>query len=444
MPSASEIRSRATGGVLQGVTAYHWLVLVLASAGWLFDCTGQRLFVLTRQPALRDLLGAGAADGDAGFYGGLATCILILGWATGGILFGTISDRYGRVKAMVATLLAYSIFNGLSGFASSVTEFLVYRFPCGMGVGGMFGAATTLLAESVPARFRVVALGVMQALSSCGNMLGSALSMLFPPAQQQCWNGYAGWQVLSFTGLAPILLAIPMLLWLREPAAWIEAKERAKAPGDGRAVGRVGDLFADPRWRRHTILGVCLGLAGMVGLWGIAFHSPELITTALRATGHSAAEIDAARARGTLLQDLGSLVGMLTFTFLAARVSRRGAFLCAFLLCIVSVPFVFHSLKSEADMTWMLPIMGFGTLACFAGYSIYFPELFPTRLRGTGVGFCYNTVRYLTAPFPFLLGWLATLVPFRTVAVGMSAIYLVGIVALVWAPETKGKPLPED
>jgi hypothetical protein len=92
----------------------------------------------------------------------------------------------------------------------------------------------------------------------------------------------------------------------------------------------------------------------------------------------------------------------------------------------------------------MLPLMGFATLMPFAGYSIYFPEIFPTRLRGTGVGFCYNTVRYLAAPFPLLLGWLSTQMPFRTVAMFMSGIYLFGIVALIWAPETKGKPLPED
>jgi hypothetical protein len=108
------------------------------------------------------------------------------------------------------------------------------------------------------------------------------------------------------------------------------------------------------------------------------------------------------------------------------------------------VSYVFYSLKTATDVLWMLPLMGFATLSCFAGYSIYFPEIFPTRLRGTGVGFCYNTVRYLAAPFPFLLGWLSTLMPFRSVAVIMSSIYLVGIVALLWAPETKGQPLPED
>ena len=154
--------------------------------------------------------------------------------------------------------------------------------------------------------------------------------------------------------------------------------------------------------------------------------------------------IDKTRSRGTLLQDVGSLLGMFAFTFAAAYFNRRTAFLGSFVLCLCSVSYVCYSLKTETDALWMLPLMGFATLSCFAGYSIYFPEIFPTRLRGTGVGFCYNTVRYLAAPFPFLLGWLSTLMPFRTVAVIMSSIYLVGIVALVWAPETKGQPLPED
>jgi hypothetical protein len=154
--------------------------------------------------------------------------------------------------------------------------------------------------------------------------------------------------------------------------------------------------------------------------------------------------IDKTRSRGTLLQDVGSLLGMFAFTFAAAYFNRRTAFLGSFALCLCSVSFVFYSLKTATDVLWMLPLMGFATLSCFAGYSIYFPEIFPTRLRGTGVGFCYNTVRYLAAPFPFLLGWLSTLMPFRTVAVVMSSIYLVGIVALIWAPETKGQPLPED
>lgn len=558
--STASATSPSKPSILEGVTPYHWMVMILASAGWLFDCMGQRIFVLAREPALRELLGATASDGDVKLWGGWATAILLIGWGTGGILFGMMSDKYGRVKAMLATLVAYTVFSGMSGLARNGVEFLLYRFLCGTGVGGMFGAATTLLAESVPPRFRTMALGLMQTLSACGNMLASAMSMSITPGTENYWGRWSGWQVLFFVGVAPILLAIPILAILKEPEPWKKAKAEAARGGGAKKVGSIPDLVRHPRWRHNLLVGVCLGLAGMVGLWGIGFFSPELITTALRnrpiqpheitqpaeiigalrsATNPAVAylkakfppalttqlqqadspdkvktveaplvdelnrliqggslydtnafasvslkkntqklaqlvqakgdtrdtiflnrqlveqafpgaisslqiTIDKSKSRGTFVQDIGSLLGMLTFTFIAARFSRRGAFLCAFLFAFVAVSGTFYGMKTEADIYWMLPLVGFGTLSCFAGYSIYFPELFPTRLRGTGVGFCYNTVRYLTAPFPFLLGWLSTMMPFRTVAVIMTAVYLVGIVALIWAPETKGKPLPEE
>ena len=541
------------------ITFYHWTVVVLAACGWLFDCMDQRIFVLGREPAFRELLGVTASDADVKYWGGVATFALMIGWATGGILFGIMSDRCGRVKAMVTTLLCYTIFSGLSGFARSPLDFLIYRFLVGLGVGGMFGAATTLVAESVPVHFRTVALGSMQALSALGNMLASALSLVIIPGQEHFWGRFSGWQVLFLAGVFPAVLAVPMLLMLKEPEQWKRAKESVRS-GTGKSVGSMGDLFRHPRWRRSTLVGICLGVAGMVGLWGIAFFSPELITTALKDRPLKASDIvqpdslvgalsagtnpailhlkqrlspetvsslpnlnkasgspesveplvrdlnrviqgtnlydaqvfasvelkkstrnlaqlmqmkperlgtvflnrqlleqtfpgsiqplqktiDQTRSQGTMLQDAGSLLGMFSFTFVAAWLGRRKAFLASFTLCIVSVAYVFYALKTESDVYWMLPIMGFATLSVFAGYSIYFPEIFPTRLRGTGVGFCYNTVRYLAAPFPFLMGWMSTFLPFRTVAVVFCSIYLLGMAALVWAPETKDKPLPED
>jgi MFS family permease len=180
----------------------------------------------------------------------------------------------------------------------------------------------------------------------------------------------------------------------------------------------------------------------MIGLWGIGFFSPELISRAL--AGAPQTVVDHVRGWGTALQDVGSFLGMLVFTYVAARASRRLAFFGAMLLSMLVTMFVFNSLQTASDAYWMLPMMGFAQLAVFAGYSIYFPELFPTRLRGTGVGFCYNTVRYLAAPAPILLGYLATLMSFRSAAILMSTVYLLGIAALWWAPETKGQPLPED
>lgn len=443
---AAEAGNKTTGqSAFAGVTFYHWLVVIIASCGWLFDCMDQRLFILAREPALKEMLrGNEAALADIKTYIGWATTAMIIGWATGGIIFGMMSDKIGRVKTMVATLLVYSGFTGLSGTAQTWEVFITYRFLVGLGVGGMFGAATTLVAESVPSGFRSLALGSLQALSAMGNVIGSFISLGIKPGTPDFLWGHSGWRILFFVGILPAMLIVPIVFVLREPEAW----KQAKLGHARKAVGSPMELFRDARWRRNTIAGLLLGVSGMIGLWGIGFYSPELISTALK--GAPQQQVDWVRGWGTAFQDLGAFAGMMVFTFVASFLNRRIAFLGAFILCLASTIFVFTSLRSATDAYWMLPIMGFSQLAVFAGYSIYFPELFPTRLRGTGVGFCYNTVRYLAAPFPALMGYLTANVfsgaaePFRTAAVVMSLIFLVGIVALIWAPETKGKPLPED
>ena len=551
----------ASGSIFQGVTVYHWLVVIIASCGWLFDCMDQRLFTLARESALKDLLtGDPAKLGKVKEYIGLATMAMMVGWATGGIIFGIMSDKWGRVKTMAVTLIVYSGFTGLCGIAQGWLDFVFYRFLVGLGVGGMFGAATTLVAESVPGRFRTLALGSLQALSAVGNMLGAMLSLGINPGLEHFFGSFAGWRVLFFVGIVPAILVVPIMFVLKEPEPWRKAKADAASAGASKRVGSMADLFNQPRWRRNTLVGICLGLAGMVGLWGIGFFSPELISTALKeqplhakdlaqpqavllalksptnaavahikaqlspnlvkqidqgdgagtsdgltetllaelnglilkgqiysepafkdanlkkgtqnliqqlATKRSATDqmflnrqlleqtfsgaiselqktMDNVRGKGMFLQDVGALLGMFAFTFLASVFSRRLAFLLSFAMCLVVTAFVFYALKSASDAYWMLPLMGFAQLAVFAGYSIYFPEIYPTRLRGTGVGFCYNTVRYLAAPFPYMLGWLSTQMPFRTAAIVMSGIYVLGMVALFWAPETKGQPLPED
>jgi fucose permease len=436
--------------LLDGVTGYHWLVLIIAAGGWLFDCMGQRIFVLAREPAFRELLGAGATDALVKSWGGWATFTLMAGWGTGGILFGMMSDRVGRVKTMIATLLAYTIFSGLTGLARTPFEFLAYRFLGGLGIGGMFGAATTLVAESMPRNVRSLALGIMQALSAFGNITGSLLSKWIAPGQTDFYHGYSGWRFIFFAGAAPVILAVPIALLLREPEPWLAAKKKARESSDpSKHVGSVFDLFRHPVWRHHTFVGIGLGLAGMAGLWGIGFFSPELISTALK--GQPQNVVDSVRAYGTTLQDVGAFFGMMTFTFVATYIGRRIAFLGAFILCLGATIFVFNNLRVGTDAYWMLPMMGFAQLSVFGGYSIYFPELFPIRLRGTGVGFCYNTVRYLAAFFPMMLTQLYAVLlahhvnePFRKAATCLSFIFVLGMVTLIWAPETKGKPLPED
>src|SRR6266702_104317 len=229
MQTTEATPSQATPRLFEGVTGYHWLVLIIAACGWLFDCMGQRIFVLSREPAMRELLGNGASDALVKLWGGRATFVLMVGWATGGIVFGMMSDRLGRVKTMIATLLAYTIFSGLTGLARTPYEFLAYRFLGGLAIGGMFGAATTLVAESVPRRVRAPALGLMQALSAFGNISGSLLSTWIQPGKPDFFHGYAGWRFIFFAGAAPVVLAAPIALLLREPEPWLEAKRRARA-----------------------------------------------------------------------------------------------------------------------------------------------------------------------------------------------------------------------
>jgi MFS family permease len=230
-----------------------------------------------------------------------------------------------------------------------------------------------------------------------------------------------------------------------------------KRAGIGEGMGSIGELFHDRRWRYHTIIGVLLALSGVIGLWGVGFWTFELVTNTLRAQpGYTDADINRVRAWGTALQDVGAFFGIYVFSLSAARIGRRGAFAGAFVLALGATCLVFGTLKSEADVYWMLPLLGFCNLMVFGGYAIYFPELFPTRLRSTGTGFCYNVARYIAAAGPFTLGYLVGFyrnmlassptdtTAFRYATLTVASIYLLGLVVIPFAPETKGKPLPEE
>jgi hypothetical protein len=229
---------------------------------------------------------------------------------------------------------------------------------------------------------------------------------------------------------------------------------------------------------------------GQTGQWGIGYWSPELVRSAVMqrrqmeivgATSKYSKEIpsrlspselafaattrpeaanqllktwraqdDALVGRGTMFQDLGGLLGTFAVTGLAARFGRRPAFIVAYLTSLGAAALVFGGLHTPSDVYWMLPLLGFAVASIFGCFAIYFPELFPTRLRSTGVGLCYNGARYITAFGPIVLGQLTRLyttmgypVPLRPAAISLSLIFLLGVVAVRFAPETKGKPLPE-
>ncbi len=498
---------------------YHWFVLIVAALGWLFDCFDQQIFTMSRSITMRDLMPQ--ADPLTQIkYGGWATSIFILGWATGGLIFGSLGDRWGRAKTMALTIMVYAAFTGLSGLAKSWEAFAAFRFLTGAGVGGEFAVGAALVAEVMPDRARPYALGLLQALSAVGNILAAFSLGVVVTDQGLGW----GWRGLYYIGALPALISFFVLWRLREPERWVAAKAAAKLSKTDQRLGRITDLFRDPKWRRHTLVGLGLAVAGQIGLWGVGFYTPELIDSAIptiepsarprieaclnasSAEAHAAAvasldpkekrkyadllsraagavhmmdpEVALARwptpearenvhktlrkaitedqktqlkSRGGMLQQIAAFFGIYCFTAVAARWGRRRTFFASLLLAWASLILTFSTIKSPSQVWYLWPILGFFTLAPFGGYAIYFPELFPTRLRTTGTSFCYNVGRYITAFGLLILGPLSTalhgLTPlpgFRLAAMVLACSYLVGIIALFWAPETVNQPLPED
>jgi len=604
---------------------YHWFVLVVAALGWLFDTVDQQLFNFARVPALRELLapapGEVAPQAMVDQYAGLATAIFLIGWASGGLIFGVLGDRIGRAKTMLFTILIYSLCTGLSAVSVSFWDFAFYRFITGLGVGGEFAVGVALVAEVMPARARQHALSLLQALSAVGNLTAAAISVWLGHLESTGVLGefefigfrMSSWRLMFVIGTLPALLAILIRGRLREPEQWTRTvSSDAASGGQKRVAGSYAELFGDPRWRHGAIVGLILATSGVIGVWGIAFFSFDLVRSVFRKTaeqqmrdagfvemdrlliafaianpsvleesneqkrklgaivppnamistaagkrdtdlvwsailasyakrkesnlpadqlnlpltadelaGHANAEqlqkhregfdqlvgFAVATDRSTLesqlaekekafsdaftpqgqdattvgsksttlrlatwmsvrsskisgeltawagyagmLLNVGAFFGMYGFGAVSSRIGRRPAFLIAFSIAAASAILLFSMMQTKTDALWMFPLMGFCVLSPFAGYAIYFPELFPTRLRSTGTSFCYNVGRYIAATGPLTLGFLTgtvfadTAEPLRWAGVSMTAVYLLGIVILPFARETKDQPLPE-
>ncbi len=468
-----------------GLTKYHWFVLIVAALGWLFDTMDQQLFTLARRPAITELLtrnvsttanqspeqqkeAADTLKKDIDKYGGYATSIFMIGWALGGLFFGVLGDKIGRAKTMLLTILLYSLFTGLSALSWNVWSFAFFRLLTGLGVGGEFAVGVALVAEVMPDRARSHALGWLQALSAVGNMTAAIMAMVLGKLEES--GAIEGaWRVMFVLGALPALLAIVIRSRLKEPEAWQKASIAKEETGElatqEKKLGSISELFSDPRWRKNTIVGMLMAFSGVVGLWGIGFFSADLVRTIF--TRHFNAQNlspDAIKGQLTLWTGITSLVlntgaffGIYAFSKVTAIIGRRPAFAIAYTIAMIATACTFlfvGRVNGITDILWMIPIMGFCQLTLFGGFAIYFPELFPTRLRSTGTSFCYNVGRLVAAVGPTLLGLLTSEVyghfkaqdealPFRYAGVTMCLVFLLGLAMLPFAPETRGKPLPE-
>lgn len=416
----------------QGLDRYCWIVLAVAALGWLFDTMDQNLFNLVRSPSLKAL--------EASDKAGHLTAVFLIGWSVGGFIFGVLGDRLGRTRTMIITILIYAVFTGASGLVNSWQMYAVMRFMTGLGVGGEWAAGAALVAETFPSRSRPMALGLLQALSAVGNMMACVITLVLPNIEHN-------WRWAYFVGALPALLVLWIRSSVKEPEQWHEAKASAVL---GKELGSIRALFTDSTLRRHTIAATCLATAGVGTLWGIAYFSTDMIREELIRGGTDPKRLSTFYSIMFLVQQAGAFVGAYCFAIVADRVSRRGTFVLWFAMAWLSVLAFFWGIQGAGDRAFaramvLAPIMGFCTLGPFAGYTIYFPELFPTRLRATGCGFCYNAARVLAASAPFALGSLKTsLGGFAQAATVVSFVLILGFVGAAMGPETRGKPLPDD
>lgn len=441
---------------------HHWFVFLVASLAWLFDCLDQQLFILARGSAISALMPKGTDPAKLKELGGYATSIFVAGWAMGGLIFGSVGDRIGRAKTLTLTVLIYSVCTGLSAFSTGFADFAFYRFLTGLGVGGVFGLSVALVADSVPDRARPHALGLLQALSAVGNVTAGLIAVTIGYMETTSIAPGSAWRYMFMIGALPAFLCVFIQIRLKEPEKWVQAKAAGKISGV--KFGSYTALLGDVRWRGRAIVGMLMCVSAVVGLWGIGFFSPELINDVvgkiLKEQGIPPEKLAGHRTIwmgiNMILQNIGAFFGMIVFTKLAATHGRKPVFVVAYICAMLATAGVFKFLDQKSDIFWMIPIMGFFQLALFAGFAIYLPELFPVSLRSTGTSFCYNVGRFIAASGPFTLGLLtaklsegattpeAKLEAFRNACAGLSLVFLLGLVALPFAPETKGKPMPED
>jgi MFS family permease len=412
------------------VTRYQWLVLIIASVGWVFDAFEGQLFNITREDMLRDLLGAGN-QGRLKFWGDLFLAAFLLGGTLGGVAFGMIADRFGRKPAMAASICFYSIFSGLTCFATHLWHVAALRFLVALGVGGEWAVAAALVAEVFPPEARARAGGIFHATSVGGTFLGMLAGLVVG----------THWRYAYFIGVIPALLVLWVRVGIEEPQRWREA-----AQAGPRKLGSLRELFGDGAWARRAIFGLLLAAVGLGTFWGVVVAGQDLTRELLLRNGlDPAAAAWRAKFAYGFIQAIGMLAGFLCMGPLSERLGRRKTFLLMHLCAFAIVPLTCYLPHSYLQMLAILPFFGFFTGGIHAGYAIYFPELFPNYLRATGAGVCFNGGRLVAAPILIFSGQLKSLpgMDLRLAVTLLGTLFLVGAFVLIFLPETKGQPLPE-
>lgn len=441
----------------------QWAVLVAALLGWMFDGLEMGLFPLVARPALLELLPSQSADSLGAWTAGILATFL-LGAAAGGLIFGWLGDRIGRVRAMVWSVLVYAVFSGLCGFATSAWQIAALRGIAALGMGGEWSLGVALVMEVWPARWRAVLAGLIGAAANFGFLLialvGLALASIIVGVERwlldaglsASWVEYlvgrdhSGWRLLMFVGALPALLTLFIRAFVPESERWREAAQSAPPAG-------MGEIFA-PGLRSRTILAATLGAIALLGTWGSVQWLPswagKLAEVEMKAaespTPARRSLLEAARSWTQVASAGGAVLGTLVAAAISVRLNRRWTYFLLALGSLIVCGALFR-LTPRVDATFLSLVFAAGALtASFYGWlPLYLPELFPTRVRATGQGFAYNFGRVLAAAGTLGTGRLLDAFNedyARTGAI-TSLVYVAGMIVIWFCPETHGEPLPE-
>ena len=403
------------------------MVLLAAFLGWLFDGMEMGIFPLVARPALQEMQSV-AHIVDEQFvqlWMGRITAVFLLGAAVGGLVFGWLGDRVGRVRAMTLSILTYSLFTGLAYFAKEPWQLGLFRFLGALGMGGEWSLGVALVMECWPANKRPLMAGLIGASANLGYCLIALVGMLFVITRDS-------WRWVMLVGAAPALLTFLIRLFVPESERW----KAAVKDGPARPVR---EIFS-PALLRTTLLAIAFASVALVVTWGIVQWTPSW---ADQMTGGTRPKV---KAYAQFCQAFGAVFGSLIAPLIGLKFGRRPVYfgLCLASLLVCSVLFrAFH--EFSGGFLAMLFLVGFCTASFYGWLPQYLPELFPTRVRATGQGLAFNFGRILAALGAWQMGPLMAYFDKSYARAGATIVlvYLVGM-ALIWlAPETKGKPLPD-
>jgi MFS family permease len=387
---------------------------------------------------MTELMGPGASDAAIGFQSSVVFSVMLLGWAIGGIGFGIIADYIGRTKALAATILIYSLFTGLSAAVSSWEQLAACRFITGLGLGGEWAAGAALVAEVWPDHLRAKAGAMLQSAAAFGYFFAALITRVVD---------VGSWRYVYLVGAVPAIFVLFIRLMVKEPERWVEVRDqRKRVKAEGRDASErdsftLKQLFS-PELRRDTLAASALAFTVLLALWGATMWIPSVIREIGARDGLSVVDQNRYATYAVMLLNGGSLFGYLGFGPLADRYGRRAAFLSFFTGGVILFPVTFLLASGITQIFILLPLVGFFTLGITSGFPIYLPELFPTRIRTTGVGFCYNLGRIVTAAGVLVTGALVGFFgSYAKAASAVSLIYLLGVFVLIFARETRGERL---